>query len=236
MLLFYVRHGDPIYDPDSLTEQGKRQAEVLVNRMKRCNPSKIYASSSNRAMMTAKPTCDALGVDMEILDWCNESYAASTFWYKDETASSWMFSHPVTKKLLATNEIRSLDRDWYKHPFLNEKMPHLKKGIDRMQNETDAFMLSLGYRHEGNGYIAERPNNDRVALFAHQGFGLAFLSALLDIPYPLMSLRFDLSHSSMTVIEFGGDGFVVPKVLQLSNDSHIFASELPTKYNNGLSF
>ena len=27
MLIYYIRHGDPIYDPDSLTELGKRQAE-----------------------------------------------------------------------------------------------------------------------------------------------------------------------------------------------------------------
>ena len=67
MLLFYVRHGDPIYDPDSLTEQGLKQADALVNRMKRCNPSKIYASSSNRAMLTAKPTCDALGIEMTLV-------------------------------------------------------------------------------------------------------------------------------------------------------------------------
>ena len=60
MLLFYVRHGDPIYDPDSLTEQGEKQAEALVDRMKRCNPTQIYASSSNRAILTAKPTSEAI--------------------------------------------------------------------------------------------------------------------------------------------------------------------------------
>lgn len=97
-------------------------------------------------------------------------------------------------------------------------------------------MLSIGYRHTENGYIAERPNDDRVALFAHAGFGLAFLSALLDIPYPMMSTRFDMGHTGMTVIDLSGDGFVVPKVLQLSNDSHIFASELPTIYNNEIAF
>lgn len=236
MLLFYVRHGDPIYDPDSLTEQGLKQADALVNRMKRCNPSKIYASSSNRAMLTAKPTCDALGIEMEILDWCNEAHAASTFWYSDEAQSYWMFGHHITMKLLASEEVRRLDRDWYTLPFFEEKMPHLKKGIERIQNETDAFMLSLGYRHVENGYIAEKPNNDRVALFAHQGFGLAFMSALLDIPYPMMSTKFDFGHSSMTVINFEGEGFVVPKVLQFSNDSHIFASDLPTLYNNYIPF
>ena len=139
-------------------------------------------------------------------------------------------------RILAKDEVRRLDREWYKYPFFEEKMPHLKDGIDRLQKETDAFMLSLGYRHSDNGYIPERPNNDRIALFAHQGFGLGFMSALLDIPFPMMSTRFDFSHSSMTVIEFSGNDFVIPKVLQFSNDSHIFASELPTLYNNYISF
>ena len=30
MLFFYVRHGDPIYDPDSLTPLGHRQAEAVA--------------------------------------------------------------------------------------------------------------------------------------------------------------------------------------------------------------
>ena len=29
MLLYYVRHGDPIYNPDSLTELGHSQADAL---------------------------------------------------------------------------------------------------------------------------------------------------------------------------------------------------------------
>lgn len=117
MLLFYVRHGDPIYEPDSLTEQGLKQAEALVSRMKRCAPTKIYSSSSVRAMQTAKPTCDALGLDMMVLDWCHEAHAAEIFWYKDDKASSWLFGHPVTRSLLASGEVRSLDREWYRHPF-----------------------------------------------------------------------------------------------------------------------
>ena len=81
------------------------------------------------------------------------------------------------------------------------------------------------------------PNEKRVALFAHQGFGISFLSSVLDIPYPEFSLHFDFSHSSMTVIEFKDvDGIVIPKVLTLSNDSHIYSENLPTKYNNEILF
>lgn len=33
MLFFYIRHGDPIYNPDSLTPLGRRQAEALGKRL-----------------------------------------------------------------------------------------------------------------------------------------------------------------------------------------------------------
>ena len=97
-------------------------------------------------------------------------------------------------------------------------------------------MYTLGYKHdwERNGYIPVRANEDRVALFAHQGFG--FLSCLLDIPYPQIVTHFDMSHSGVTVIEFRGSEFVIPKVLQLSNDSHLFASGISTDYCNRIHF
>ena len=56
MLLFYIRHGDPIYMPDSLTPLGKRQAEAVAKRLSRYGLDKIFVSSSTRAIQTAEPT------------------------------------------------------------------------------------------------------------------------------------------------------------------------------------
>jgi hypothetical protein len=52
-----------------------------------------------------------------------------------------------------------------------------------------------------------------------------------------MALRFDIGHSSMTVIDFTEKGgIVIPKVLQLSNDSHLWREGLLTKYQNRIYF
>lgn len=237
MLLFYVRHGDPIYDPDSLTELGKEQAEALVARMKVCNPDRIYASSSVRAIQTAEPTAKALKKEIEILDWCHEDYAARDFWTRTESGKSfWCFGIDEIKKMFVSKEVRTMDRTWYEYPYFAKG--NYKAGIQRIQAETDTFLESLGYKHvpEEGGYIAVRPNDDRIALFAHQGFGLAFMSCLLDIPYPQFCTHFDFTHSSITVIEFKGEGLVIPKMLQLANDSHIFACGMETKYNKEIVF
>ena len=50
MLLFYLRHGDPTYNPDALTPLGHRQAEALAKRLSVYGLDKIYASTSIRAM------------------------------------------------------------------------------------------------------------------------------------------------------------------------------------------
>jgi broad specificity phosphatase PhoE len=147
---------------------------------------------------------------------------------------TWAFYHTPTRELLTSPEVRALGGKWYTHPAFEGT--RFEEGVDRVRKETDKLMLSLGYRHdaERSGYIAENPTNERVALFAHQGFGLLFLSTLLDIPYNDFCTRFDIGHTGVTVIEFSAPKgeFCIPRVLQHSNDSHLYKEGLGTKYQN----
>ena len=154
---------------------------------------------------------------------------------RDDGRLTWLFYHEEIRKLFTSKEIRDLGEEWYRHP----KLTSYEAGIKRVYDNTDAFLASLGYEHERytGRYKVLRDNGERVALFAYQGFGLAFLSTLLDIPNPAFSTHFDMSHSNMTVIEFKDEGgFAIPRVMTLSNDSHIYADGLPTKYNNEIYF
>ena len=238
MLFFYVRHGDPIYDPDQLTPLGHRQAEAAGKRLSMYGVDKIYASTSNRAMQTAQPTCEILKKEKVLLDFANEHYAWLDFALDlEDGGKTWAFMHPEIRRLFVDPSVTALGLEWYKHPALEKY--NFKKGLDRIAKEMDALFLELGYEHiPGTGtYKAVRPNDDRVALFAHQGFGMNFLSYLLDIPYPMFSTRFDMTHSGITAIEFRDEGgIVIPKVLTLSSDSHIYKEGLPTNYNNYIRF
>lgn len=236
MLLFYVRHGDPIYNPDSLTEQGQAQAQALVERMKRCNPERIFASSSNRAMLTAKPTAEYLGLEMEVLDWCHEEHVAREFGAPNANGRRQWFCHnPLFRDILNSEEVYKLQDDWWQHPaFVNT---NAKSGLDRIRKETDEFFKMLGYERKDRGFVAVNPQHERVALFAHQGFGWAFFSCVLGVPYPLYCTHFDMGHSGLTVLHLADEGFSVPKILQLSNDSHLFIDpNLKTKYQNLYEF
>ena len=237
MLFFYIRHGDPIYDPDSLTALGHEQAKSVAKRLALYGLDKIFASTSNRAMQTAQPTCDLLKKDMTLVDFANEGHAWNELTIEAENGRTWLFQSTAAKTLFSDSSIRQLGDEWYNHPEFEKY--NYKKGIDRICEETDKFFLSLGYEHiKGSGkYKIEQPNDDRVALFAHQGFGIAFLSCLLDIPYPQFANHFDMCHTGITVIEFRDEGgFAFPRVLTLSSDSHLYRDGLPTNYHNRLRF
>ena len=237
MIFYYIRHGDPIYNPDSLTELGKRQAEALSKRLALYGVDRIYSSTAVRANKTAEPTSHLVKKDIVQLDWCLERYAFFEMGIDLDGKRRWVFGVPEYRRLFASNEMTDLGHRWDTHPALVDTT--IGQGYRRIQRETHKFLEELGYRFnpETGAYDVLRDNEERVALFAHQGFGMAFLSSLLNIPYPMFCTRFDMSHSGMTAIQFKNEGGIcVPKVLTLANDSHLYREGLPTKYHNELYF
>ena len=238
MILYYIRHGLPIYDPNQLLPLGHRQAEAVAKRLATFGIDKIYTSPSNRARQTAQPLCEMTVQEPQLLDWIDEDLA-----YKDlsvpigEGKRQWCFRHLEYRRLLSRNDVRALGRQWYTHPAFADT--NFSAGIQRIQCQTDAFLETLGYRHdlENNCYHALRKNEERIALFAHEGVGVAVLSCMLDIPYPMFSTHFDMTHTGVTVIHFEErDGIVIPNVLSFSNDSHLYREGLPTKHQNKIYY
>lgn len=238
MILYYVRHGDPIYNPNQLTPLGERQAEAVAKRVATHGIDRIYSSPSNRARQTAEPLCQITKMEPELLDWADETMLYNEMAQMDiHGKTEWPFRHSVYKKVLNSQDVWRLGRSWHTHPEFTGT--GLDAAIERIQRESDAFLESLGYKHdlENNCYHQLWENNERVALFAHEGVGVAFLSCLLDIPFPMMSTRFDMTHTGVTVIHFREEfGVVIPKVLTFSNDSHLYREGLPTKHQNRIFY
>ena len=72
MKILIIRHGDPDYEIDSVTEKGKREVMLLRDRLLKQNIGDIYCSPLGRAKATAEPTLKALGKTAEICDWLRE--------------------------------------------------------------------------------------------------------------------------------------------------------------------
>ena len=233
MIFYYIRHGQPIYSPNCLTEYGKEQAEALVKRLALYGLDEIYSSPSTRALQTAQPTCDFLKKEPILLDWTDEGLAWAELTVERNGKRAWYFQHQEFVEKFSSKEMFALGEKFTEHScFENTKF---KSGIERIDREMDAFFLKLGFKHnrEKGGYEVLQPNKKRVALFAHQGFGLAFLSSLLDIPYPTFCTKFDIGFTGVSVIYFDDTKeMAYPKVLQLSNDSHLYKEEILRSYQD----
>lgn len=231
MIFYYIRHGDPIYQPDDLTELGKKQAEAVAKRLAVYGVDRVFASTSNRAVQTAKPTCELTKNTLELLDFANEAHAWNEFSVGKGDNAKWCFQDYETKMFFDDECVAKLGQNWYDYP----KLSRYKKGMERVSEDTYEFFKMLGYERVGNTgkYRVLNLGNERVALFAHGGFGIAFLSAVLGIPYPFCANHFDICHSGITAINFAEEnGFAFAKMMTLSSDAHLYKEGLPTKYNN----
>lgn len=243
MILAYIRHGQPIYNPDSLTPEGRRQAEAVSLRLSKFGLDRIFVSTSTRARQTAEPTAQKCGIEPVVMDWCNEMHAwemGSVPRSLGNPSGPWCFgfqSQDCIRKFMDP-EVLALGDRWFEHPYFKgtrfaEAVRYFDFGIDRL-------LESLGYVHdrETNTFTARRHNDEHVALFAHEGVGSFVLSSILDIPYPLFASHFLIGWSSLTVIAFvpNEDGTVVPQVQTLGNDSHLYKEGLSTVQQNGIGY
>ena len=234
MLLFYVRHGDPIYNPDQLTPLGERQAEAIGKRLAAHGIDKIYSSTSNRAFQTAKPLAEMLKKDIEQIDFMNEGNAWSKITFvKSDGKRGWIPDNAEPLGIILSPEMKQYGDRWFDHPSFKDY--GYEEYLKKTDADIDALLASHGYVHnrEPGYFTAEKPTDEKIAIFAHAGFGSVFFSSLLGIPYHKYSLIYDMQHTGMTVVNFKNVGGVyLPKLLTFSNDGHLYKEGLPTAYNN----
>ena len=72
MRLIIIRHGDPDYSIDSLTERGWREAELLSDRIAKLKVKNFYVSPLGRAKDTASLTLKKMNRTAEECEWLRE--------------------------------------------------------------------------------------------------------------------------------------------------------------------
>ena len=230
MLLYIIRHGDPDYATDSLTERGKRQAEAVGRRMADAKINKIFSSPMGRAKQTAEPACRLLGLDVTVEEWTREIEKEVKTPYPDGIRKS-ITLLPNTVFRENGNIALSYDRA-FECTAINQS--EMASAVAYIENNGDRFLERLGYRAENGVYRILQPNDEKVALFCHSAFTKAWLSVLLHIPLHLVWASFAYTHTGVTVLEFKNNenGFTAPKCLCFSDMSHLYAQNLDMLHDN----
>ena len=210
MRILFVRHGDPNYQLDCLTEEGHRQAAAAAQRLRSEGISEIYASSCGRAVETAGYTARLLGLSVKQL-----SYMREISWGGEDIPEK---GHPWTLGSRMIEEgFDFYSDDWRAHPYFRGNAA--TDCYDMIAPNIDRFLADHGYIHDGPRFLCRGGTDKTIALFSHGGSGACALSHILALPFPYVSAVLPYDFTSVTVVRFPVDeGKYVHPRLELFND------------------
>lgn len=220
MRLLIIRHGDPDYAIDGLTERGKREAELLADRLCRENISKIYCSPLGRARLTAKPTLERLGTDAEICDWLEEFNAPVKLPYLDKPTRPWDL-----RPAFANGQEGLYRPDkWQEVDFIKNSGAYQR--YLEVCESLDKTLEKHGYRRREYIYEAVRPNHDTVAFFCHYGLTCVLLSHLMNCsPYsPWQHICTAPTSVTTVYTEEREEGVAHFRAAAIGDTSHLYAA------------
>lgn len=227
MKLLIIRHGDPDYSVDSLTQKGRIEAKLLAERISKLEIRDFYVSPLGRARDTAAYTLEKMGRHATQCEWLRE------FPVKIERPDREGLSPVAWDWIPAdwTADPRFYDRDRWGENEVFAKAG-VKREYDRVTVELDALLAKYGYVREGDIYRVEAANNDTVVFFCHFGLEAVLLSHLINVsPMVLWQGTIAAPTSVTTVVtEERRKGQASFRITAFGDTSHLYVQGEPPAF------
>lgn len=217
MKIVIVRHGDPDYAIDSLTEKGWREAELLSDRLSMLDVKEFYCSPLGRAKDTASLTLKKMNREAVELPWLREfegkirkGLIKKSCW--DRLPSEW------------TDDDRYYRNDtWYTTGLM--RSADAEKEYKLVCSGIDGLLKKHGYEHTGRYYKVNDSNHDTIVLFCHFGVECVILSHILSCSPMVLWHNFVALPTSVTTLitEEREQGTAVFRCQQFGDISHLYA-------------
>ena len=221
MKLLFIRHGDPDYENDSLTEKGVREAALLAERIANIHIDECFVSPLGRARMTAKPCLEALKAEAVTYEWLREfdprivrpDSPDRTHICWDWLPSDW------TKR----EHFYRYD-EWWKDDVMEKAK--VGKEASYVCDGLDKLLAEHGYERDGNYYRAVRPNNDTLAFFCHFGVTMLMIAHLIGASPMVLWHGMVAAPTSITTVytEERRKGIASFRVTSFGDVSHLYAA------------
>ncbi len=220
MKLLLIRHGDPDYEHDDLTEVGRHEAALLAERIAPMPIREYYVSPLGRAKATAAPTLAKAGRTAVECDWLREFSPLIARPDSDRPRIAWDW---LPQDWLADRRFL-LPEEWRENEIF--RAAHVGEEYDRVIAGFDALLAGHGYVRDGLYYRAERPSEDTLAFFCHFGVSCVLMSHLMNCsPMPLWH-GLVMAPTSVTLIrtEERRPGIAIFRAAQVGDVSHLYAA------------
>lgn len=245
MRVMIIRHGDPDYENDTLTERGWKEAELLAKRMEQVEMKDIYVSILGRAMDTASCTLNAIGrTATEVCDWLQEFPAEVEFNKNPMLLNA--FSETKQRKdgsfyrdiiwdiypsYYAAHEELYGNDSWRKSELCAAS--NMEKCYDHVIKNFDKVLAEHGYERHGNAYQVKEANTDTLVFFCHFGLACVLLSHLMNVsPFALWQGTV-LAPTSVTTVctEERVKGIASFRATQIGDISHLYTGGMEPSFS-----
>ena len=226
MKLIFIRHGEPDYSIDSLTEKGWREAELLGERAAKWDVTAFYRSPLGRAGDTAKPTLRRTGREAEILPWLEEFSGR----IPDPEGEGMRRCWDLPPRLWAEDpDFFDPDRWDHSRVFAGGTVSEARR---KTEEGLDGFLLEHGYRRQGRIYVPERANRDTYVFFCHLAVLCVSIAHLIGAAAPVIWQGVFLPASSVTVAvtEELAPGEVSFRLQTVGDAAHLLLAGEPVSY------
>ncbi len=219
MRIVFVRHGEPDYAHDCLTERGRIQAELAADRLREEGIEEIWSSPLGRAKETAAAASAVLGLPVRTLDFMEE-----VTWGSTDGAELFAGGHPWAIADEMARQGIGLNRpDWRESPYFRTN--RVLDCIDRVEAGIDEWLAGFGYVREGACYrhAAEEQRHKTVAIFSHGGSSCAAMGHILGLPFPYAIALLHLDFAGITVVRLDsrvGIG-ALPQLKYVNDTGHL---------------
>ena len=218
MKLLILRHADPDYSIDSLTQTGWQEAKLLADKLEKLDVKAFYVSPLGRARDTANETLKRIGREAQVMDWLREFPAKVQKPNKDNDGVAWDW---LPQDWTAEPDFYSME-NWWKHP--RYMAANVKEIAQNVWEGLDELLASHGYVRDGMVYRVEERNEDTIVLFCHFGLECVLLSHLLHISPVLLWHGTCAAPSSVTLLttEERREGIAHWRMNAFGDTSHLY--------------
>lgn len=204
MRLIFIRHGDPDYVHDSLTEKGRREAALLAERVATWKVDEFYCSPLGRARETARYSLEKLNRTAQTFEWLKEFYITIKDPETGKDRIPWDFMPDFW-----TKDPLFYDKDnWTEAEVL--KTGDLRKNFDEVAAGLDSILAEYGYIRNGAVYKTNHtiPSSSGIAaqdgktlvFFCHLGVSFVMMAHLLGFSPAQLFHNFFVAPTSVTVL------------------------------------
>ncbi len=236
MRILFIRHGDPDYALDSLTEKGHREARLLAETAEHLNLGECWMSPLGRAQRTAAYSLERTGKTARVAEWLREFSASMDLNMSPELQRAYPDAKKEGDRYLKRNVVWDMVPAYMaEHPEYYARdgwrtsevarCGDMEEVYDWLTGNLDGLLAEHGYVRQGGYYRVERESAETITFFCHFGVICAMLSHLWNVSPFVLWHGLALMPTSVTELftEERQQGTAWFRARRIGDLSHLYA-------------